>query len=273
MKTTMKPLPSLALIPLSLLALGVGCASDQPRDEEADPTPAAQTAPDTSTSTSVAPPPSALHGAVFVWERVRDAADHGVRLGRLESRTVVGQDDQPDRVHVKLDLVVVGSDAIQATGRYVALLDELSVSPWCENVKRAPTRVLASGDALEVVGLEVLVQPSDSPWEAGRQDEDPERIASAIAGELGLGSLESRITTRQLARGLTETSYHLRPSDRVRAFELETVLAFALPLEERTADLSVTGIELKNNRRVRGAEPPDEWTFKLVLTARSEARE
>lgn len=269
----MKLLPFVALLPLSLLALGSGCASDRQRAEEPDATPAEPTTRAPTPRTPLAPPPSALQGAVLVWERVRDAVDHGVRLGRLESRTVVGRDDQPDRIHVKLDLVVVGADAIQATGRYVALLNELSASTWCENVKRAPTRVLASGVALEVVGLEVLVQPPDSSWGDGGQTEDPERIARSIAAEMGLGSLEFRVTSRRSTRGMRDTSYHLRPSDRLRAHELETILAFMIPLEERTTNLSVTGLELKTTRRVRGQEPLDEWTFKLVLTERSMTKE
>jgi len=266
----MKPRASLALLPLTLLALGVSCAADRPRQEQPEPAPAAPVDLDTAL---LAPPPSALQGAVLVWKRVRDSGGEHVRLRGLESRAVVGQDDHPDRIHVKLDLVVIGSDAIQATGRYVSLLDDLSASTWCENVKRAPTRVLATGEALEVVGLEVLVQPPGSSFEADQRAEDAGLIATEIAVEMGLGSLDSRVATRQPTPGRKDTSYHLRPTDRRRSRTLETVLAFVTALEDRTATLSVTGLELRATRRAHGAEPLDEWTFKLVLTSRSMTKE
>jgi hypothetical protein len=246
----------------------VGCASDRPSDETPDPTPAARA--DRTTSAPLSPSPSAVQAAVLVWGRAQAAGGDGLRLRRLESRTVLGQDDQPDRIHVKLDLLVFGTDAIQTTGRYVSLLDELSTSTWCENVKRASTRVLASGEALEVVGLEVLVQPPDSSWSGGAEREDPELLANGIASEMDLGVLESRTTTRRPTRRVTVASHHLRPADRRRVYELETILAFATRLEERTVNLSVTGVELRNVGPSRGLESSDEWIFKLVLTSRSE---
>lgn len=266
----MKSPVALTLVSLLLLGTGAGCAADPPRSVETTPA----TAPPAPRPARVLlpPPPSAYLGALSVWDRVQESGGEGLRLRRLQSRTVSGQDDRPDRVHVVLDFVVVGSDAIQATAVYVALLDDLSASSWCENVQRAPTRTLEEEGALEVIGLEVLLRPDATSEVDLADDEDPELIARTIAAEVELGGLDARITTRQPERGVTDTIYHVRPSDRRKAFLLAEILAFLTPLEEDTKSMSLTGVELKTLRRTRVAEVLDEWTFQVQLTSRSTAK-
>jgi len=261
---------ALTLVSLSLLVASVACSADPPRTAEA--TPASAPARPRSAGELLPPPPSAYAGAISVWTRVVESAGDGLSLRRLQSRTVPGVDDRPDRVHVQLDFVVVGSDSIQATAVYVALLDDLSAASWCENVRRAPTRMLEEEGALEVIGLEVLLQPEAVAAGAPEPDEDPERIARTIAAGLGLGALDARVSRRQAERGVTDTIYHIRPSDRRKALTFAEILAFLTPLEEDTTSMNVTSLELNPRRRAPVAEPLDEWTFLVQLTSRTAAK-
>ena len=255
-----------------LMALWIaGCAGCSttpafPPDHAAENDRAHHTAPE-----QAIPNPLSAHKALRnVLDIVASPSTESYVLVRaMRSDYWAGKESFPPQVRVRLDLTILGRDDVEATARFIELVNELESSPWCKYVERQATETLADGSGIFTDDLRINVQfsPSRLNPAARRSALDPELYIRSVAAQDSIGGLTIKPKTRQPIQGATDLVTHLRPAQRQSRFSQEHVLAFMEDLDDESQGVFVTHVNLHS--AAQGAAEPAKWFFEAQCTTRT----
>lgn len=211
-------------------------------------------------------PPSAraaLGRALEVIER-RKSKSVEIRFRYINSRAQVHQVDGQDRVDVTMELEIYASDALRATEEFSGLRTAFLETSWCTAFEYEGSSTIDGG----ILAKRVRVSIAGRPAEAELVEKDKLRNVEVLVRTVGydegtlIGDIDIDINSHSLAGGWTDHIFRAQPNERSESYKLATILAFLQQIEDSSAFLRTTEINLSRPKKGKG------WTFNSELTVR-----
>ena len=205
---------------------------------------------------------AALEGVIGVLESER-AKGHWIAI---ES---VGAAPGRETIDVKLDLLILADDDIQASRHYAELVGALESSSWCEGIAPSSTRSLTDSTGIRVVNMVIACRPTSVPL-ASLETPSMEPFIRSVAAndDVRSGPVIIKPSIRQ-TRNAVDHRYAIRPTSGKQTLSFASVMNFVTLLEAEGQGVVVTKIDLDRAGSIDRDQIDDEWKFKIETTIRA----